>query len=160
MLFFPVFEQSIQNVIHSYKILPVQIWVGISSFFVRHYGNKSAYPEWLLDHAERCSCQCNFPTEQAGADISCLQLWPPGSPAPCRTRPGGSRPCPSSAPSSRAAGTPPQTPSCGCSRGGAAQPLRCSPRPLSRWWWQCPLSAVLRETQLAPRGKVKRSFSS
>lgn len=55
MLFIRIFEQSVQNTAHSCGTLPVQLCVGISSFFVRHYGNKSAYPEWPLDHAERCS---------------------------------------------------------------------------------------------------------
>lgn len=45
MLFFSVCEQSVQNAIYSYGILPVQLWVEISSFFVHHHGNKSAYPE-------------------------------------------------------------------------------------------------------------------
>lgn len=53
MLFLRTFEQSVQCSLRGTWL--VQFWVGISSVFVRCFGNKSAYPEWLLDHVEWCS---------------------------------------------------------------------------------------------------------
>lgn len=81
-MFLPLVEQSVQNAIHSCGISPVQLWVGISSFFVRHYGNKSAYPEWLSDLAEWCWwLSVTSPRSRLALPSPHPQLFPAGSPA-------------------------------------------------------------------------------
>lgn len=77
MLFLHTVEQSVQS--SPRGTLPVQLWVGISTFFVRHYGNKSAYPEWPLDHAEWCS-YLNISSSQSKLALTspCLHFsWEP-----------------------------------------------------------------------------------